>query len=139
MVATPGGKVASNQVALRVLLEIGSKTFPTHLVAMNLEGVDVILGMNWMTQHKVVLDIAERMLEINSPFVGNSILYLPPTGHKGSCVYAAITTQLEDIPVYASTWMSFLMNFLACHQTEMLSLSLSYSLALLLFLSDLIE
>jgi hypothetical protein len=32
MVATPGGKVASNQVALRV--------------AMNLEGVDVILGMN---------------------------------------------------------------------------------------------
>jgi hypothetical protein len=39
------------------------------------------------------------MLEINSPFVGNSILYLPQTGHKGSCVYAAITTQLEDIPV----------------------------------------
>jgi hypothetical protein len=82
-----------------VPLEIGSKTFPTHLVATNLEGVDVILGMNWMTQHKVVLDIAERMLEINSPFVRNSILYLPPTSHKGSCVYAAITTQLEDIPV----------------------------------------
>jgi hypothetical protein len=99
MVATPGGKVASNQVALRVPLEIGSKTFPTHLVAMNLEGVDVILGMNWMTQHKVVVDIVERMLEINSPFVENSILYLPSTGHKGSCVYAAITTQLEDIPV----------------------------------------
>jgi hypothetical protein len=52
-----------------------------------------------MTQHKVVLDISERMLEINSPFVENSILYLPLTGHKGSCVYAAITTQLEDIPV----------------------------------------
>jgi hypothetical protein len=55
--------------------------------------------MNWMTQHKVVLDISKRMLEINSPFVGNSIFYLPPTGHKGSCVYAAITTQLDDIPV----------------------------------------
>jgi hypothetical protein len=99
MVATPGGKVASNQVALRVPLEIGSRTFPIHLVTLSLDGVDVILGMNWMTQHKVVLDISERMLEINSPFVGNSILYLPPTGHKGSCVYAAITTQLEDIPV----------------------------------------
>jgi hypothetical protein len=99
MVATPGRKVASNQVALRVPLEIGSKTFPTHLVTLSLNGVDVILGMNWMTQHKVVLYISKRMLEINSPFVGNSILYLPPTGHKGSCVYAAITTQLEDIPV----------------------------------------
>jgi hypothetical protein len=99
MVATPGGKVASNQVALRVPLEIGSKTFPTHLVTLSLNGVDVILGMNWMTQHKVVLDIFERMLEINSPFVGNSILYFRPTCHKGSCVYAAITTQLVDIPV----------------------------------------
>jgi hypothetical protein len=99
MIATPGGKVASNQVALSVPLEIGSKTFPTNMVTMYLEGVDVILGMNWMTQHKVVLDISERMLEINSPFFGNSILYLPLTGHKGSCVYAAIINQLEDIPV----------------------------------------
>jgi hypothetical protein len=82
MVATPGGKVASNQVALRVPLEIGSKTFPTHLVTLSLDGVDVILGMNWMTQYKVVLDISERMLEINSPFVRNSILYLPPIGIK---------------------------------------------------------
>jgi hypothetical protein len=99
MIATPGGKVASNQVALSVPIEIGSKTFPTNLVTMNLEGVDVILGMNWMSQHKVVLDISERMVEINSPIVRSSILYLPPKGHKGSCVYAAITTQLEDIPV----------------------------------------
>jgi hypothetical protein len=99
MIATPGGKVASNQVALSVPLEIGSKTFPTNLVTMNLEGVDVILGMNWKSQHKVILDISERMVEINSPIVRSSILYLPPKVHKGSCVYAAITTQLEDIPM----------------------------------------
>jgi hypothetical protein len=30
MIATPGGKVASNQVALSVPVEIGSKTFPTN-------------------------------------------------------------------------------------------------------------
>jgi hypothetical protein len=87
MVATLGGKVASNQVALWVPLEIDRKTFPTHLVTLSLDWVDVILGMNSMTQHKVVLDISERMLEINSLSVGNSILYLPPKGHKGSCVY----------------------------------------------------
>jgi hypothetical protein len=49
MLATPGGKVASNQVALRVPLELGRKTFPTHLVTLSLDGVDVILGMTWMT------------------------------------------------------------------------------------------
>jgi predicted aspartyl protease len=87
VISTPGGKVATHHVASRVPLEIGSKTFQTNLVTLNLDGVDVILGMDWMTQHKVVLDISERMIEINSPSVGNSILYLPPKGHKGSCVY----------------------------------------------------
>jgi hypothetical protein len=99
MISTPGGKIASHHVALSVPLEIGSKTISTNLVTLNLEGVDVILGMNWMSQHKVVLDISKRMVEINSPIVGNSILYLPPKGYKGSCVHAAITTQLEDIAV----------------------------------------
>jgi hypothetical protein len=41
-----------------------------------------MLGMNWMTQHKIVLDISERMLEVDSPFVGNSILYLPQQAIK---------------------------------------------------------
>ena len=99
MIATPGGKVASHHVAMRVPLEIVSKTIPTNLVTLSIEGVDVILGMNWLSQHKVILDISERMIEINSPIVGTSILYLPSKGYKGSCAFAAITTQLEDIPV----------------------------------------
>jgi hypothetical protein len=39
--------------------------------------MDVILGMDWMTQHKVVLDISDRVVEINSPTVGHTTLYLP--------------------------------------------------------------
>jgi predicted aspartyl protease len=71
MISTPGGMIASHHVPLSVPLEIGSKTFSSNLVILNLEGVDVILGMNWMSQHNVVLDISERMVEINSPIVGN--------------------------------------------------------------------
>jgi hypothetical protein len=33
------------------------------------------LGMDWMTQHKVVLDISYRVVEINSPMVGHTTLY----------------------------------------------------------------
>jgi hypothetical protein len=28
--------------------------------------MDVILGMEWMNQHKVILDISDRVIEINS-------------------------------------------------------------------------
>jgi hypothetical protein len=55
--------------------------------------------MDWMNRHKVVLDISERMIEINSPIVGATTLYLPFKDGVKSCSYVAITYQLEEIPV----------------------------------------
>jgi hypothetical protein len=80
-------------------LQLGSKTFLTNLIHLGLGGLDVILGMNWMTQHQVVLDIATRMIEIRSPTSGHTILYLTKVDSTNSCSYAAVAIQLEDIPV----------------------------------------
>jgi hypothetical protein len=52
-----------------------------------------------MNQHKVVLDISERMIEINSPIVGATTLYLPFKDGVNPCSYVAITSQLEEIPL----------------------------------------
>jgi len=67
MILTPGGKVASNQIIRNVLIKLGSKTIKTELILLTLGGIDVILGMDWMTRHGVVLDIPSRAIEINSP------------------------------------------------------------------------
>jgi hypothetical protein len=61
--------------------------------------MDVILGMDWMNRHKVVLDISQRMVEINSPVVGATTLYLPYKDDVNPHSYVAITSQLEEIPV----------------------------------------
>ncbi|MUW79914.1 reverse transcriptase family protein, partial [Shigella flexneri] len=52
-----------------------------------------------MTQHKVVLDVAERVVEINSPTHGPSVLYLPQRTRGDACAYTMVETQLKDIPV----------------------------------------
>jgi hypothetical protein len=39
--------------------------------------MDVIFGMDCMTQHKVALDITGTVEAINSPTVGHTTLYLP--------------------------------------------------------------
>ena len=39
------------------------------------------------------------MIEINSPTVGTSTLYLPSKGCENSCAFAAMTSHLEGIPV----------------------------------------
>jgi hypothetical protein len=61
--------------------------------------MDVILGMDWMTQHKVVLDIADRVVEISSPTVGHTTLYLPFKDGTDSCAYVTIISPLDEIPV----------------------------------------
>jgi hypothetical protein len=34
-----------------LILEIGKYKFPTHLVVLDSQGLDVILGMDWMTNY----------------------------------------------------------------------------------------
>jgi hypothetical protein len=80
-------------------LELGSKTIDTDLIILGLEGIDVILGMDWMNRHKVVLDISERVVEINSPIVGATTLYLPFKDDVNPRSYVAITSKLEEISV----------------------------------------
>jgi hypothetical protein len=55
--------------------------------------------MNWMTQHKVVLDISDRVVAIDSPKVGHTTLYLPFKGGTDSCAYVTIISHLDEIPV----------------------------------------
>jgi hypothetical protein len=55
--------------------------------------------MDWMTLHKVVLDISDRVVEINSPKVGHTTLFLPFKDGTDSCAYVTIISPLEEIPV----------------------------------------
>jgi hypothetical protein len=61
--------------------------------------MDILLGMNWMTQHQVSLDISSRTVEIDSPKHESTILYLPQREYINSCTYAATGIKLMDIPI----------------------------------------
>jgi hypothetical protein len=96
-IITPGGKITSSILIHVVCLGLGSKILPTNLIAISLAGMDVILGMDWMTQHKVVLDISDRVVEINSLTVGHTTLYLPFNDGTDSCAYMTIISPLDEI------------------------------------------
>jgi hypothetical protein len=98
-IITPGGNISSHIVTFGVPVKLGSKNIQSNLITINLEGMDVILGMDWMTQHKVVLDISDRFVEINSPTVGHTTLYLPFKDSTNSCSYVTIISPLDEIPV----------------------------------------
>jgi hypothetical protein len=98
-IITSGGQISSSTLIHRVRLGLGSKIFMINLIAISLEGMDVILGMGWMTQQKVVLDVSDRVVAINSPTVGHTALYLPFKDGIDSCAYVTIISHLDEIPV----------------------------------------
>jgi hypothetical protein len=99
MIATPGGKVATNQLNQSVPIRLGSNIVKTTLLILGLENVDSILGANWMTWHQVVLDVANRIVEIKSPIYGNFTVFLPRQETTRSCAFAMIELPLKKIPV----------------------------------------
>jgi hypothetical protein len=52
-----------------------------------------------MTEHKVLLDISSRVIEIDSPYHGATTLYLPQQEYLHSCTYAITDVKVKDIPV----------------------------------------
>jgi hypothetical protein len=99
MIATPGGKISSNQVCRSVPIQMGRNLVRIDLLLLDLEGMDVLLGMDWMTRHRVSLDIPSRAVEIDSPDYEPTILYLPQWEYHNSCAYAVEGIKLKDIPI----------------------------------------
>ncbi|CAN6342294.1 unnamed protein product [Urochloa humidicola] len=91
MITTQGGNISTNQITAKVPIVMGSKLFKADLISIGLEGMDIILGMDWMNKHKVTLDLSERVVEIRSPILEHSTLYLPSRNHTTSSIFSMTT------------------------------------------------
>jgi hypothetical protein len=81
------------------LLELSGRVFNTNLIILSGQGIDAILGMSWMKLHKAILDIAARLVDLNSPVYGKVILHLHTIAHIKASLHHVVGRKLEDIHV----------------------------------------
>jgi hypothetical protein len=99
MIATPGGKIVTNQLNCSIPIQLGSKVCKTTLLIFGMDNVDIIFGTDRMTQHQVVLDVANRIIEVHAPTCKKFTLYLPNQETTRSCAFSMIELPLKKIPV----------------------------------------
>jgi hypothetical protein len=99
VISTPGGRVDADYIAQKVPLELSGKVFSINLIVLSGQGIDVILWMSWMKMHKVVLDIAVRLVYLNSPVYGKVTLHLPAISCINASLHHFVERRLEDIHV----------------------------------------
>jgi ABC-type siderophore export system fused ATPase/permease subunit len=91
--------VEADRIVRKAPLELVRRVFSTNLIILKGQGLDVILGMSWMKLHRAVLDIAVRLVHLDSPVYGNVILHLPTVSHIKASLHHVVELKLEDIHV----------------------------------------
>jgi predicted aspartyl protease len=80
-----GGKVRADSVCLNVSVEIRGIEFPANLIVMGTQGIDVILGINWLDKYQTVISCDKRTVKLVSPLgeVVTELVSREP--RKGGC------------------------------------------------------
>jgi len=99
-IQSPGERLSSKEMVYQIPIEFGGYSFPTSMIVLKDQDIDVILGMNWMAQRGVVLDTLRRTIKIPLPNE-NSYLLIQLATPKWAIgqVHATNVNEVENIPV----------------------------------------
>jgi hypothetical protein len=96
MIVSPlGGDMPARQLCPKVNLKIRGVDIVTNLIVLESKGVDVILGMDWLSKHKVLIDCAKKSIKLTT-LEGNEMEFVaePVVTAKGVANRAKVN-QLE--------------------------------------------
>jgi hypothetical protein len=99
VISTPGGRVGTDHIVQKVLLELSRRVFSSNLIVLSGQGIYVILEMRWMKMHKAILDIAARVVHLDSPMYGKVIFHLPVIARIKASLHHVVELKPEDIHV----------------------------------------
>nr|AAV32173.1 putative polyprotein [Oryza sativa Japonica Group] len=109
-VHTPGNSSTSVQFSPSRTIEIQRSTFLANLILLESKDLDVILGMDWLTKFKGVIDCANRTVTLTNE-KGETVVYKSPDSPKQGVSLNQIEAEipvdtveknlrkLEDIPI----------------------------------------
>jgi hypothetical protein len=87
-ISAAGNQILTNQVVNNVRIEIGNRTFLSDLVVLPDVGIDVILGIKWMSGNGVLLDTTTRVVMLKDPIDKKGFLVQLPSDiavHNAQC------------------------------------------------------
>jgi hypothetical protein len=91
--------VDADRIVQKVPLELFGRIFCTNLIILSGQGIDVILGMSWMKLHRVVSDIAGRLVHLDSTVYGKVIIHLSAISRIKASLHHMIELKLKDLHV----------------------------------------
>jgi energy-coupling factor transporter ATP-binding protein EcfA2 len=97
---SPGGQIFTKEVVFHVPMNLAGYEFPTNMIVIKGQDVDVILGMNWLDQNNAIINVDQRTIQLShgQEEVRLSIPVSIPVKVSGQ-VFEAIVQEIQDIPI----------------------------------------
>jgi hypothetical protein len=95
-----GGQIFTKEVAFQVPVTLAGRDFPTNMIVLKGQDIDVILGMKWLAQHKAILNTELKTIKLS--YGQEEVLLTIPLAIPAKPfgrVYEAIIPEIKDIPV----------------------------------------
>jgi hypothetical protein len=67
IISSLGGDMPARQLCPKVNLKIRGVNFVTELIVLESKGVDIILGMDWLSKHKAVINCTKKIISRTTP------------------------------------------------------------------------
>jgi hypothetical protein len=79
--SSPGGDIPARQVCPKVKIILGGVEFSINLILLDSKGIDVILGIDWMSKQKALIGCAKKSVKLTTED-GQEIEYVAePSSH----------------------------------------------------------
>ncbi|WVZ71366.1 hypothetical protein U9M48_019958 [Paspalum notatum var. saurae] len=99
-ITAPGSPIDTSLGVRHLNLDIGTEKFIINPVVLPHQGIDVILGMNWMTENDAVLDVGSRTVQLRSRDSDKVLrVHMPDMKHVVPTVNATELDEIKKIPV----------------------------------------
>ncbi|WVZ58292.1 hypothetical protein U9M48_008575 [Paspalum notatum var. saurae] len=102
-ITAAGSSINTNHIVRDLRLQVGKESLFISPIVLPQLGIDVILGMEWLKQHKAMIDVGSRTVQLCSSSGTDVIIHVPLHKHVSHTVNVAETRTeaqaLAKIPV----------------------------------------
>jgi hypothetical protein len=67
IVSSPGGDMPARQLCSKVNLKIRGIEFVTNFIVLESKGIEIILGMDWLSKYKILIDCTNKSVKLTTP------------------------------------------------------------------------
>ena len=96
-IQSPGGRLCTKEIVYQVPVNLGGHIFSTTMIILKDQDIDVILGMNWIYQHKAIIDALNRTLRVRLPDSNSQLLIQLPTLRRSEAKFMQLLSKILEI------------------------------------------